>query len=200
MDTPPGFPGTPDTVAPLTERSSDAFAHLAPLVDHELRRLEQRYLQRERTGNADQPTALANGISANRSAKHGAVTGRSVGDRLIDQKHFFAICARQMRQILVDHATSRGREKRQGLGPDDNVDLDDFPVTGGRFDILELDLLLKKLERVDPTASLAFELYYFGGHHYKELAIITKVSEVTVQRQLRFSRAWLLSQVPRSAS
>ena len=65
----------------------------------------------------------------------------------------------------------------------------------GASAVLELDQVLTQFEQVDPAASLLFELYYFGGHDYKALATITKVSEKTVQRQLRFARAWLLTKM-----
>lgn len=175
------------------ERGDDAFAHLVPLVDQELRRLEQRYHQRERTRNTGQPGALVTGSLANRTAGRSALTGGAVGNRFIDQKHFSTVCARQMRRTLVDRAKGKGSEQPD-RSDDDQADTEGIPaidVSG----LLELDQVLMQFEQVDPVATLLFELYYFGGHGYRELAVTTKVSELSVQRQLRFARAWLLAKL-----
>jgi RNA polymerase sigma factor (TIGR02999 family) len=171
----------------------DAFAHLLPLVSEELRRLEQRYVNRERSRNAGQPSALVTGSLARRTNKHGAITGGTIGNRFIDQKHFFTVCARQMRRILFDHAQANAVENLSEPAANHQAD-SGIPATG-KSPVLELDRALTDFEQIDPAASLAFELYYFGGHDYKELAIITKVSEVSAQRQLRLARAWLLARM-----
>jgi RNA polymerase sigma factor (TIGR02999 family) len=183
--------------ATRSEQGVDAFAHLTPLVHQELRRLEQRYLQRERTRDTGRPTALVTGALANRAVGRSAISRGAIGNRFIDQKHFFTVCARQMRRILVEHAKERVPEhppqSNEGKQPDT------ASITAiCRSAILELDQALIEFEQVDADASLAFELYYFGGHGYKELAVITKVSEISVQRQLRLARAWLLTRLQRN--
>jgi RNA polymerase sigma factor (TIGR02999 family) len=172
------------------EREHDAFAHLMPLVDLELKRLEQHYLVRERTRNVGRRSELVTGGLA-KQAKRGASTGGTVGNRFIDQKHFFAVCARQMRRILVNHAQGKdpGQQPEFVGSRQDSIDNEAKSAPA----VIALDQALTQFERIDPAAALAFELHYFGGHDYKELAIITKLSEQSVHRQLRLARAWLLT-------
>lgn len=183
---------SPVSDTPSREREGDAFAHLTPLVAQELRRLEQRYRERDRTRHADQPSALVTGALANQTAWRSPITRGTIGNRFIDQKHFFTVCARQMRHTLVGHAMGKEPEQSHGYPADSQADTGSNSAMGASA-VLALDDALTQFEHIDPAASLVFELYYFGGHDYKALAVITKATEVSVQRQLRFARAWLLA-------
>ena len=91
-----------------------------------------------------------------------------------------------------------GQEQSHGNPADSQADAGDNSAMGTTA-LLALDDALTQFEHVDPVASLVFELYYFGGHDYKALTVITKGSEMSVQRQLRLARAWLLARIqPRS--
>ncbi|HSZ77221.1 MAG TPA: ECF-type sigma factor [Chthoniobacterales bacterium] len=83
-----------------------ALEKLIPLVYDELRRLAHRYMRQERTGHTLQTTALVH-----ETYQRLLDTPRV---RWQDRTHFFAICAQLMRRILVDHARSRGYQKRGG--------------------------------------------------------------------------------------
>ena len=96
-------------------RSGDdnALEQLTPLVYNELRRLAGRYMQSERAGHTLQATAVVNEAFM----------------RMVDmdvpwqnRAHFFAIAARLMRRILVDHAKAHRREKRGGKFTDLTLD------------------------------------------------------------------------------
>lgn len=178
----------------------DAFAHLAPMVYEQIRRLERRYMQLERPGLVYQPTTLVKEALAKLSADPSMNDHWIAGAHCNDPHLFFSHCARQMRHILVDHAKARGQKKRQSPSPEANADLDVLQTAEDNLDVLVLDQLLQRLEQLEPAAALTCELHYFGGHNHNELATITKVSESTVQRHLRLARAWLLAQVQRTGS
>jgi RNA polymerase sigma factor (TIGR02999 family) len=120
-----------------------------------------------------------------------------------DRAHFFAVAARQMRRILVDHAKARYRAKRGGTGTtnplDDLHDLDPdgatSPVTSGNIDVLEIDDALERLAGHSPRLAEIVELHYFGGLTYQELSETLKISEATVDRDLRLAKAWVLKQI-----
>ena len=115
-----------------------------------------------------------------------------VGDAGIpwsDRAHFFAVAARAMRQILVDHARRRNAGKRAGI----NVPLEQAASFQQERsgDLIALDTGLTALEKVDPRKCKAVELRYFGGLSLDEIAETLAVSAVTVRRDLRMAEAWL---------
>ena len=117
-----------------------------------------------------------------------------------DRAHFFAVAARQMRRILVDHAKTRFREKRGGTttGSLDDFDVDVLdlgPATAGDIDVLEIDEALQRLSGNNPRLAEMVELHYFGGLTYQELSETLKVSEATVDREIRLAKAWILRQI-----
>jgi len=116
-----------------------------------------------------------------------------------DRVHFFNVAARQMRRILVDHAKMRLREKRGGTTTTSSVeeleDMDLGPPTTGDIDVIEIDEALERLASSNPRLAELVELHYFGGLTYQELSETLKISEATVDRELRLAKAWILSQI-----
>jgi RNA polymerase sigma factor (TIGR02999 family) len=175
-------------------RSGDARAldRLTPLVYEELRELAHRYMRRERSNHTLQATAVV----------HEAFV-RLVGMEVSwqDRGHFYAVAARLMRRILVDHAKARHRVKRGGPVTIVSVDVyqDDnelnTPATSGEIDVLEIDEALERLAQQDERLANAVELHYFGGLTYQETAKALGVSEATVHRDLRLAKAWILKQI-----
>jgi RNA polymerase sigma factor (TIGR02999 family) len=109
-----------------------------------------------------------------------------------DKAHFFAVAARAMRRILVDHARAKHRDKRGGAAV--KVPLEDTPeVTskGGDVDILDLDRAFQRLSALDNRQAEALELHYFGGLTVEEIGEVMGVSPATVKRELRMAKAWL---------
>ena len=136
----------------------------------------------ERPGHTLQPTALVN--EALLRLVEADVPWR-------DRAHFFAVAARQMRHILVDHARSRGRDKRGGDAV--HVSLEDageIDIAIDR-DVIALDDALKDLAKFDRRKHDMVELHYFGGLSIDETAQALEVSPKTVQRELRLAEAWL---------
>ena len=163
--------------------SKEALDRLAPLVYRELRQIAGRMLAAERPNHTLQATALVN------EAYLRLVDAREVNWQ--DRAHFFGICARAMRQILVDYARSRGSAKRGG----DQVviELDEALAAGWSpgARLLELDDALNRLAQLDPRKCQVVEMRYFGGLSIEETAEALKISVETVRRDWNMAQAWL---------
>lgn len=162
---------------------ASALERLLPRVYAELRRVARNHLRREGRGLTLQPTALVNEaylrlVRVNRLSWQ-------------DRAHFFAVCSRLMRQILVDAARARRFAKRGGGAV--RVTLDErLPVASiARPDVVALDEALKALEKVDPRKSRVVELRFFGGLSVEETAAVLAVSTDTISRDWKFARTWL---------
>jgi RNA polymerase sigma-70 factor (ECF subfamily) len=168
-----------------------ALEKLTPLVYAELRRRARRLVIRERAGHSLQPTALI----------HEAYL-RLVGSAPVDwrdRRHFYALAARLMRQILVDHARSRGRQKRGGAAM--LVPFDETAIAfSERPDLVRLDDALQALAETDMRKSRVVELRFFGGLSVEEAANVLEVSPQTVLRDWRLAKAWLQREMRRGES
>jgi RNA polymerase sigma-70 factor, ECF subfamily len=171
-------------------RQGDAHARdqLFAVVHPELRQIAARLLQRERRDHTLEPGALVNELCL-----------RLFGNQPIsyqNRAHFFAIAAQTMRRILVDHARARVANKRGG--EQQRVPLSDVDgwivVTPGE-DLLALDMALSTLEAVDPRAARVVELRFFGGLREEEVAEVLEVSVITVKRDWKAARAWLVGRL-----
>lgn len=169
-------------------RSGDAAAldALTPLVYRELHRLARSAMRGERSGHTLQTTALVHEAFL-------ALAGADV--QWADRAHFFAIAARQMRRILVNHGEAHRAAKRGGGLP--HADLDEaLDVIGTpSAEISDLDDALKRLEAFDVRKAQILELHYFGGLTYDEMALALGLSASTVDTELRFAKAWLREQL-----
>jgi RNA polymerase sigma factor (TIGR02999 family) len=169
---------------------SRALEQLTPLIYEELRNRARKYMRQERPGHTLQATAVV----------HEAFVKLVEMDiPWQDRVHFFNVAARQMRRILVDHAKMRLREKRGGTTTTSSVeeleDMDLGPPTTGDIDVIEIDEALERLASSNPRLAELVELHYFGGLTYQELSETLKISEATVDRELRLAKAWILSQI-----
>lgn len=169
-------------------RSGDraALDALMPLVYRELQRLAHGALRGERAGHTLQTTALVHEVFVH------------LVDAEIDwqsRAHFFAIAARQMRRILVNHALERKAAKRGGNAPHTSLD-DALDVVGSpSAEITDLDDALRRLEAFDERKARILELHYFGGLTFEEMAVVMQLSTTTLDAELRFARAWLRQQL-----
>lgn len=170
--------------------NKEALGELMPLVYDELRRLAAHYMRRERAQHTLQPTALVNEAYL-----------RLIGMKISwqDRAHFFAVAARLMRRLLVDHARANKSDKR---GQDDpKVSLDNTTAASldvatavcvkPRMDLLALDEALTRLAAFDQRKSEIVELCFFGGLNNDEVAEALNISRATLQRDLRLAKAWL---------
>jgi len=165
------------------EGEPQALDRLTPLVYEELHRLARRHMAHERPGHTLQTTALVN------EAYLELVD--SVQADWQNRAHFFAVCARVMRRILVDWARSRNMFKRGGGVH--LVGLEDTFVGAQEPDaaLVALDDALSALAECDARKARVVELRFFGGLSMEETAAVLKVSEETVQRDWRFAKSWL---------
>jgi RNA polymerase sigma factor (TIGR02999 family) len=159
-----------------------ALDQLMPLVYDQLRALAKRCLSAERPEHTLRATALVNEAYL-----------RLVDAELNfnDRVHFFAVSARLLRHILVDHAKSLHRAKRGGGAA--KLSLDEALVVGQSTpsNILDLDEALQRLAVHDPRKAEVVELLFFGGLTYDEVAAALDISAATVHRELRMAKAWL---------
>ena len=164
-----------------------ALDKLLPLVEQELHRLAHGYMRRENPDHTLQTTALVNEAYL----------------KLIDQKkthwqnraHFFAIAAKIMRRILLNYARDQHRKKRGGNAV--QVSLSEVSVlcSDRPEELIALDEALERLAELDERKSRVVELKYFGGLETEEIAEVLKVSSITILRDWRFARAWLLREI-----
>lgn len=176
--------------------ASGAEERLIAVVYDELKRLAAGYMRREQNAHSLQPTALV----------HEAYL-RLTRMQNVDwqnHSHFFAVAARLMRNILVDHARAQRANKRgQGWHL---VGLDTaFLASPGRApEIIALDDALNHLAKIDECQCRIVEMLYFSGLNEEQAGEILGVSSRTVRRDWRAAKAWLFrelkAQPPRGAT
>ena len=162
---------------------ADALEALTPLVYEKLRVLAARAFRGESAGHTLQPTALVN------EALQGLI-GSDVEWQ--DRKHFYALAARMMRRILINHATAKKAARRGGGAvrvtiQDAHASTDSDTDT----DVLALDEALCALATFDERKANVVELHYFAGLTYREMADLMNIAESTVHQDLRIAKAWL---------
>ena len=170
---------------------------LLPLVYEQLRQAAQKNLASERTGHTLTATAIV----------HEAYL-RLVGPREVPwagQAHFYAAAAEAMRRVLLDHAKSRGREKRGGVDgrPARRVDfasVSDLASVEDSDEIVSFDAALRRLEGESPDAARVVQLRFFAGLSVEQTAQAMAVSDRTVNRLWLFARAWLHRAIAESES
>jgi len=168
-----------------------ALGKLIPLVEAELRRIAKRYLERGRPDPALQTTGLIN------EAYTRLIDLKQAGWQ--DRAHFFGVCARIMRSILVDYARARRSAKRGGGARP--VPLEDaLAVCRERSaDVVAVHEALDSLAKVDARKSEVVELRFFGGLSVEQAASVLRVSPQTVMRDWRLAKAWLWRELGREA-
>jgi RNA polymerase sigma factor (TIGR02999 family) len=182
----PQSPGPPDVTALLLAWAGGdraALDALLPAVYADLHARAARALRREAAGHTLQPTALV----------HEAYL------RLVDQRRvplesrsqFFGIAARVMRQVLVDHARTRGAAKRGGsvepVTLTQSAAVTDLPAV----EILAVHEALERFELLDPRQARLVELRYFAGLTIAETAAALGISPATAKRDWVVASAWL---------
>jgi RNA polymerase sigma factor (TIGR02999 family) len=175
------------------EQRPDAASRLMPLVYGELKALAASWFAAQPGGHTLQPTALV----------HEAYL-RMVGHTQMGwsgRAHFFAVAAKAMRQILVNHAEARNAQKRGGHL--DRVTLSDLvdSTPGGtrppdrEVDASALHEALSRLEALDERQARIVELRYFGGLNVNEVAHVLDVSSSTVEKDWRMAKLWLVREL-----
>ena len=165
----------------------DALDKLMPLVYNELRRMAKNYMNSQPSGHTLQTTALIHEAYlklADNKEKH-----------FRNRAHFFAVAASAMRHILVDHARSRRTEKRGGETKTVSFENVALIAKEQAEEVLALNDALERLFALEERKGRVVELRYFGGLSVEETAEVLKVSPLTVTRDWRFAKTWLLREL-----
>lgn len=184
----------PNNITRLLQQSSggnkQAFDELVPIVYEQLHKMAARCFSSERPGHTLRTTALLN------EAYLKLVDADVVWT---DRVHFFAVAARVMRRILVDHARGQTREKRGGDA--EKISLEQGMDVGVQApaQLLDLDRALERLSARDPRKSEIVELLFFGGLTYDEAAAALEISPATLHRELKMAKAWLYKELAASS-
>ncbi|MEO6065173.1 MAG: ECF-type sigma factor [Lysobacterales bacterium] len=114
-----------------------------------------------------------------------------------DREHFFAVAARAMRQIVIDHVRERAAHKRGGAVDVQSLDSGALQVaaSGREEHVLALDESLQRLATVDPALARLVELRFYGGLEVKELSAILDRSERSIERDWQRARAFLVAEI-----
>lgn len=174
----------------VAARGGDRAANdrLFEAVYADLHRIAERHIDRRR-GDGMQATSLVHEAWF-RLARPDALA-------LADREHFFAVAARAMRQLVVDHARRRMAAKRGGAQAPETLETDvPGPDSAGRDDdVLALDQALGRLAALDPALARLVELRFFAGLELEEIESITGRSERSLKRDWRKARAFLHAQL-----
>lgn len=183
-------PAITEALRALAGGAAGADDLLAELVYDPLRAIAMRQLQSERAGHTLETNGLVHEAYITLINQPGA--------NWRDRSHFFAVAARVMRRILVDHARKH-RATRRG-GDYQVVSLDD--VQPGSIaaheraeELIALDEALDRLEQVDPRLSKVVECRFFAGLTEAETADVLGVTTRTVARDWLKARGWLYQQL-----
>ena len=159
---------------------------LAEILYNELRVLAGHHLRGERADHTLQPTALVHELYLRLFGTSGTIPWQN-------RAHFFAVSAQTLRRILVDHARAHRAEKRGGDHVRVSLTMAAEWAGARDEDLLAVEEALQQLEQLQPRAAQVVELRFFGGLTEEESAAVLDVSAITVKRDWKFARAWLLS-------
>lgn len=161
------------------------------LVYDELRKIAARKMRNERPGHVLQATALVNEAYQVLSNQHATWQNR---------RQFYGIAAQVMQRILLDEAKAQKRNKRGGNAIRIDIENLDLRVETNIEEQLELEEQLHELKKDDAVAHEIFMLRYYGGRDIAEIASALNVSNSTVNRNLRYAKAWLRREMGRKFS
>jgi RNA polymerase sigma factor (TIGR02999 family) len=176
----------PGEITRLLNRWADgdeaALETVTPLIYGELRNIARQVFSREQGHHTLQPTALVH---------EAYVKLVGVDTEWQDRAHFYALAARMMRRLLVNHANANRAKKRGGGAAKVTLHEELVPGRTPEDDVLELDAALADLAVNDRRKAEILELHYFGGLTHEQTAVAMNISESTVRRELRLAKIWL---------
>lgn len=168
----------------IDQGDREASAQLFSLVYGELHAIARAQMGRQRGDHTLQATALVHESWLR-------LAGNEMTQAFNGREHFLRAAAKAMRQILVDHARTKNRDKRGGGAV--RLSLEDLdPAEAPREEgLVEIDEALQSLEVADPDLAEIVELRFFGGYPMEEVARLCDISLSTTERRWRLARAWL---------
>ena len=170
------MPEITELLKAVSDGDKEALDRLIPLVDTELKKIAHAYMQKERPGHILQTTALVNEALIKLIRENISYQNR---------KHFYALVARRMRQVLVDYA--RNSPHVEYIEIDHAV----LPEKERPKEILRLDEALTEFAKEYERAAAVVECRYFIGLTIKEVAEVLDIAEKTVERDWDFALGWL---------
>jgi len=171
------------------EGDARAFAEAYSLAYDELRRLARRQL-----GGAPRGQTLVTTVLVNEAFVK--LVRRPVDVQ--DRAHFFALAARAMRQIIVDHARERQAQKRGGDWFPASLDADQIALEDTARELVDMDEALGRLQEVDPRLAQIVEWRLFGGMTEDEVGEALGLTARTVRRDWQKARAFLYRELTRA--
>lgn len=164
-----------------------AFEQLIPLVYPSLRQIAASYMRRERDPGVMQATSLVHELYLRLLGQKKAAWD--------DRAHFYTFSAKVMRLILIDHARE-SQAQRRGGGAEHVPLSDDLPwVRIGSPELIELNRALDALTLIDSAKVQLVELRYFLGCTSEETAALMNISKATVDRDMKYAKAWLYRRI-----
>ena len=170
----------------LGQGSPDALSLLAPLVYDHLHHLASGQMRGERSAHTLQPTALVNEAFLR--------LGSNLPADVRSRAQFYALAARMMRCILVDHARARATEKRGGGAALPLTKPSSISARAKEIDlesVLDIHRTLERIAARDPQVARLLEMRFFAGMTAEEAAAALEISVHTVRHDLRLGQAWL---------
>ena len=166
---------------------SDARANLINAAYEDLRRIAAVHMNDEQANHTLSATALVHEVAI-----------KLLGNAALppsNRAQFLAYASKAMRNLLVDYARTRGRQKRGGNR--NKVSLQDAFVASQEQseDFLELNAALERLSEIDDRKANVVEMRYFGGLSIEETSAALEISPATVKRDWEVARTWLLKEI-----
>jgi RNA polymerase sigma-70 factor (ECF subfamily) len=192
MEPNPEKPAVTELLQEWCRGDKRALDQLLPIIHHDLRDLARRRLRALPAGSSMQATALVNEVYLR------LVEADQVSIR--DRAHFFAISAILMRQVLIDAARSRNRDKRGGGWRRIALDDSEIPSSESDNSLLALDEAMERLATTDRRKAQVVEMRFFGGMTNGEIAEFVGVSVDTVKRDWTFAKLWLAREIKGSCA
>ena len=174
-------------LARVSRKEPRAATELLPLVYKELRRLAQSRLAKLEAGQTLQATALVH------EAWIRVVGSGDPGWEC--RAHFFGAAAQAMRNIMVEQSRKKATLKHGGKRSQGEEDVQEIGFDVPLDNVLMLDDALRKLEERDPTKARLVELRFFTGLTMPEVAEVLGLPLTRVEREWRFTRAWLQREI-----
>jgi RNA polymerase sigma factor (TIGR02999 family) len=177
----------PGQVTELLQRwntgDKEALNTLLPIVYQDLRRLARNYLHHEDSAHTLESTALVHEAYLRLCNQR--------DPKWNDRVHFFAVAARMLRRILIDHARRKSAKKRVNKNVSDPFEEALTVPIGSNVDLIPLDEALSELAKFDLRKCQVVEMRFFSGLTATEIAGVLGTTEATVRRDWNIARAWL---------
>jgi RNA polymerase sigma factor (TIGR02999 family) len=156
-------------------------------IFNDLHRIAKKSLRNERAAHTLCPTSLIS--ECYMKLFNGPIPP------VVNRAHFYAIAARAMRQILIDHARTKKRNKREGVVLTTGI----LEYYGSEeknvLDIMQIEQVLAQLEALDERQAAIVELKFYGGLNIQEIGEVLGISEATVKREWSTARLFIKSRI-----